>query len=239
MKSKTVGIIGGMGPEATVDLMNRVIRATPALDDGDHIRMLVDNNPGIPSRIRALIEGTGESPGPCMARMGRRLEAWGADFLAIPCNTAHYYYEEISRAVRIPVLHMIELAVERIVSENPGIGRVGLLASPAVLKTELYKRPFMKHGVELVSPDTGFQADLLAAIRSIKSGGIDDRVISSVQAASDHLAGGGAQALLIACTELSIIAHRVVWGAGKYDSSQILAEAIVLEAKGGPRPGVI
>lgn len=232
MSSKTVGIIGGMGPEATVDLMNRVIKATPAADDGDHIRMLVDNNPGIPSRILALIEGTGESPGPCMARMGRRLEAWGADFLAIPCNTAHYYYEEIRRAVHIPVLHMIELAVERIVRENPGLRRVGLLASPAVLKTELYKRPFMKHGVETASPSAGFQADLLAAICRIKAGDIDDRVISIVQATSDHLTGEGAQALVIACTELSIIGHRILGSARKYDSSQILAEAIVLKAKG-------
>jgi aspartate racemase len=223
-----------MGPEATVDLMNRVIKATPAVDDGDHIRMLVDNNPGIPSRIRALIEGTGESPGPCLARMGRRLETWGADFLAISCNTAHYYYEEICRAVHIPVLNMIELAVERIVTENPGIRCAGLLASPAVLKTELYERAFTKCGAGLVCPAAGFQDHLLAAIRRIKSGGLDDQVISSVQAASDHLAGRNAQALLIACTELSIIGHRILWNGKKYDSSQILAEAIVLEATGKP-----
>jgi aspartate racemase len=232
MNSKTVGIIGGMGPEATVDLMNRVIKATPAVDDGDHIRMLVDNNPGIPSRIRALIEGTGESPGPCLAEMGRSLEAWGADFLAIPCNTAHYYYEEIAGAVNIPVLNMIELAVERLVRENPGIRRVGLLASPAVLKTELYTRSFLKQGVELIYPAAGLQDALLAAIRGIKSGSLDKKVISTVQAVSDHLAGRDAQALLIACTELSIIADRILWNGKKYDSSQILAETIVLEAKG-------
>ena len=234
MKAKTVGIIGGMGPEATVDLMNRVIKATPAVDDGDHIHMLVDNNPGIPSRIRALIEGTGESPGPCLAGMGRRLETWGADFLAIPCNTAHYYYEEIAGAVNIPVLNMIELAVERIVRENPGIRRVGLLASPAVLKTELYTRSFMKRDVELIYPAAGLQDGLLAAIRGIKSGSLDEKVMSKAQAASDHLAGRNAQALLIACTELSIIGDRILRDGKKYDSSQILAEAIVLEAKGGP-----
>ncbi len=223
-----------MGPEATVDLMHRVIKATPAVDDGDHIRMLVDNNPGIPSRIRALIEGTGESPGPCMVRMGRHLETWGADFLAIPCNTAHYYYEEIRRAVHIPVLNMIELAVGRIIMENPGMRHVGLLASPAVLKTELYKQSFRKRGVALASPAAGLQADLLTAIRRIKSGDTGDGVISIVRASSDHLAGGDAQALLIACTELSIIAHRIPWSVKTYDSSQILAESIVLEATGKP-----
>ncbi|RLB91348.1 MAG: aspartate racemase RacD, partial [Deltaproteobacteria bacterium] len=85
---KIVGILGGMGPEATVDLMQRIISLTPALDDIDHIRCIVDNNPKVPSRIKAIIEGDGEDPGPCMADMGRRLESWGADFLVIACNTA-------------------------------------------------------------------------------------------------------------------------------------------------------
>ena len=99
---KIVGIIGGMGPEATVDLMQRVIRLTPAKDDSAHIRCLVDDNPKIPSRIKALIEGTGESPGPAIAATAKNLESWGADFIAIPCNTAHYYHAEAQAAVSIP-----------------------------------------------------------------------------------------------------------------------------------------
>ena len=90
--SKTVGVIGGMGPEATVDLMTRVIGKTPAVNDQDHLRMLVDNNPKIPSRIAAIIEGTGESPVPVLTEMARGLEVQGASFLAIPCNTAHVYH---------------------------------------------------------------------------------------------------------------------------------------------------
>ena len=89
MKELVAGILGGMGPEATVDLMHRIIAHTDARDDIDHVRCIVDNNPKVPSRIKALLEGGGESPAPCMADMGRRLEAWGADFLCIACNTAH------------------------------------------------------------------------------------------------------------------------------------------------------
>ena len=89
------GIIGGMGPEATVDLMQRIIANTSAIDDVDHIRCIVDNNPKIPSRIKAILEQGGENPGPSMAEMARRLEKWGADFLVIPCNTAHYYYDRL------------------------------------------------------------------------------------------------------------------------------------------------
>src|ERR1700723_4357749 len=88
---RIVGIIGGMGPEATVDLMRRVIAATPARDDADHIHLLVDNNPKVPSRIAALIDGTGCDPAPALCEMAKGLEAQGADFLVIPCNTAHYY----------------------------------------------------------------------------------------------------------------------------------------------------
>ena len=111
-KDKTVGILGGMGPEATVDLMQRVIDATPAIDDVDHIRMLVDNNPKVPSRIKALIDVTGKSPAPCMIDMARGLEKQGADFLVIPCNTAHHYYSDVAAAVDIPVINLIELTAD-------------------------------------------------------------------------------------------------------------------------------
>ena len=108
-KQKVVGIIGGMGPGATIDLMKRIICLTPALDDIDHIRCIVDNNPKVPSRIKAIIEGNGEDPGPCMADMGKCLESFGADFLVIACNTAHYYYDVIQNAVNIPVINLIDI----------------------------------------------------------------------------------------------------------------------------------
>ncbi len=113
-RQPVVGVVGGMGPEATVELMRRVIRATPARDDADHIHMIVDNNPKVPSRIKALIEGTGEDPGPTLAAMARGLEAAGADFLVIPCNTAHHYLPVIRTAVSIPVLDMIALTLDRL-----------------------------------------------------------------------------------------------------------------------------
>ena len=106
MTEKIVGILGGMGPEATVDLMQRIIRLTRAVDDIDHIRCIVDNNPKVPSRIKAIIEGDGEDPGPCMADMANRLETWGADFLVIACNTAHFYYNAVQDAVDIPVINL-------------------------------------------------------------------------------------------------------------------------------------
>ena len=120
-KEKVVGIIGGMGPAATVDLMGRIIKATPALDDVDHIRVVVDNNPKVPSRIQALIKGDGESPEPCLIEMARKLAAWGVDLLAMPCNTAHYYHQALQDAVAVPFLNMIDLAVEATASDHPTV----------------------------------------------------------------------------------------------------------------------
>ena len=132
MTEKVVGILGGMGPEATVDLMQRIIRLTPALDDIDHLRCIVDNNPKVPSRIKAIIEGHGEDPGPHMAEMARKLEAYGTDFLVIACNTAHYYYETVKEAVEIPVINLIDLVASHIKQQYPRQDKVGILASPAV-----------------------------------------------------------------------------------------------------------
>ncbi len=123
---KVAGIIGGMGPEATVDLLQRVIKRTPVLDDKDHIRCIVDNDPKIPSRIKAIIEGKGEDPGPYLAKMARQLESWGADFLAIPCNTAHFYYESIANAVNIPVLNLIQLVVNHVKKTDPFCKKIGM-----------------------------------------------------------------------------------------------------------------
>ncbi len=231
MREKIVGIIGGMGPEATVDLMARVIKATPAKDDVDHIRMLVDNNPKVPSRIKALIEGGGESPVPCLQEMARRLAAWGADFLAMPCNTAHYYLRDLQESLAIPVLDMIGLAVRAVIVQTPGLKTVGLLASTAVLNLKLYEKRFAESGVALVPPADQFQTGVMHAIKKIKTSSYGSEVVGAVQAAADNLVGRGARALLVACTELSIIGHEIRAAVKVFDSAQILAEAIVQEAR--------
>jgi aspartate racemase len=232
MRDKVVGVIGGMGPEATVDLMMRVIRATPAEDDIDHIRMIVDNNPKVPSRIKAIIEGTGESPGPSMAEMARNLAASGADFLVIPCNTAHYYYDEVRSAVAIPVMNMIDVTVETVINENASIRTVGLLASRAVLMTGLYTKPFKGKGVDVIYPSPGLQDLLMASVSRIKTGKYDIGDGEVLQSAAEELARKRAEALIVACTELSIICDGLDAGVKVYDSSQVLAERIVRTAKG-------
>ncbi|UYV36493.1 aspartate/glutamate racemase family protein [Rhodobacteraceae bacterium D3-12] len=117
--SKTIGVLGGMGPEATILMMSRLLAATPASDDADHIPLLVDSNTQVPSRIAHLIEKTGEDPTPALVAMAQRLAAGGAAFLAMPCNTAHSYYPAIAGSVQVPVLNMVELTADAVVRTSP------------------------------------------------------------------------------------------------------------------------
>ena len=232
---RVVGIIGGMGPEATLDLMRRVLVKTPAQDDQDHIHLIVESNPKIPSRIAHLIEKTGADPTPELVRIARNLERAGAEALAIPCNTAHAYAPSIRRAVGIPLLDMVQLTVDQIASSpspsahiasSPAgaqrVARVGLLASSAVLATELYAKAFADHGIAVVHPAR--QDDVMALIRAVKRGetGLD------IQAALGRTAldlANHVDVLLVGCSELSVISAGIT--APFVDSLDVQAQAIV------------
>lgn len=217
---RIVGIIGGMGPEATVDLMRRVIAKTPARDDQDHAHLLVESNPKIPSRVAHLIAGTGRDPTPELKRIAKNLETAGADALAMPCNTAHAYARSIREAVNIPFIDMVQLTVAKLAKLN--VARVGLLASSAVHQVHLYRDALAASGVEAVVPKQ--QARVMDLIVAVKRGDIG----AEAQAKLGSLAAEFAQEadlLLIACSELSVIATgmRVPY----LDSLEVLADEIV------------
>lgn len=226
---KTAGILGGMGPEATVDLLHRIIAHTDARDDIDHVHCIVDNNPKVPSRIKALLEGGGEDPGPCMAEMARKLETWGADFLCIACNTAHNYYPVVRDAVRIPVLNMIELTVDA-VARHPGVTALGILASPAVRLTRLYDDPCAKRGIQPVFASPDQEEKLLGVIKAVKAGHTGADVRSALADIIGHVKKQGVQAVALSCTELGIISGDS--DILTVDAADVLAKTIVETAKG-------
>jgi aspartate racemase len=233
MAEKIVGVIGGMGPDATVDFLARILRATPAHDDADHIRVLVDNNPKIPSRIAALIEGGGEDPLPTLIAMARGLESQGADFLVVPCNTAHYYLPAIARAVSIPVLDMVDLAIARLGALAPKPRAVGMLASPAVQKVGLYASRLKDAGFVALFPDAAGEEKMLGIIRAVKANAVTDRHRADYASAAKSLAG--ADAFLIACTELSVLGMPAGVSRPAVDAMDALVAQTVRTARGQPQ----
>lgn len=238
----TIGILGGMGPEATILLMQRIMAATPApegraRDDADHIPLLVDNNTAVPSRIRHLIEGTGEDPGPVLAAMARRLEAAGAHALAMPCNTAHSYAAAVRGAVKIPFLDMVALtaaatapsasalsatmppvSISSVVTPSADMtsatvpdvmpaGPAGILASPATRLTGIFAEAFAATGRGVLYPAD--EAAMLAAIRAVKAG--DTEATRPVlTAAAAELGAAGAGVLVVGCSEFSLLSRALM-----------------------------
>ena len=225
MTLRRVGILGGMGPEATVLLMQKIIAATPAHDDADHLPLIVDQNTQVPSRIRHLIGGDGEDPGPVLAQMAQRLQAAGALALAMPCNTAHHYAPAIRAAVSVPLIDMVQLSVAHAVRlAGPG-GKVGILASPAVRQVRLFDDAFAKAGLHAVYPSD--EPAMLLAIRAIKSGGAKDTARATLAQASAELLANGATVQMIACTEFSLIAEAASSHATIFDTLDQLVGGII------------
>lgn len=217
---RRIGILGGMGPEATILMQQRLLQAIPAEDDCDHIPLLIDMNPQVPSRIAHLIEGTGGDPAPVLAEMARRLETGGAEALAMPCNTAHSYAASITAAVTIPLLNMVTLSAER-----AGQGKVGLLASPATRITGVFDDALTRRGATPVWPED--DAPLLHAIRIIKANGATVEARGLLRAASEDLLAEGVETQLIACSELSLIAEAASPEAEVIDTLDVLVDAVV------------
>ncbi len=229
-----VGVLGGMGPEATVLLMQKVIHATPADDDADHVPLLVDCNTQVPSRIEALVEGTGASPAPVLVAMARRLEAMGCGALAMPCNTAHAYADDIRAAVAIPFLDMVDLAATALAAHLPEGGRVGMLGSTALRNVGLYEGPLGLRGLDVVYPAR--QAELMVALKAFKRRADDPQARASLHAAALDMVAEGAEALLVACTEFSLATDALPSTVPVVDALDALVAAVV-EAGGSARIG--
>lgn len=150
MPERVIGILGGMGPLATADLFRRIVERTPARRDQDHPRIIIYNNPKIPDRT-AFILGNGPDPRPELIASAKKLESWGADFIIMPCNTAHFFAETIQRAINIPLVSMIEETAKKI--ESMGLRKVGLLATDGTIKGMVYHRALLKRGIHIAVPN--------------------------------------------------------------------------------------
>jgi len=200
-ESRIAGVIGGMGPEATVDFMAKVIAFTSADIDQDHVQMLVDHNPKIPSRHAALFND-GEDPAPVICAMAARLEVSGADFLVMPCNSAHMFQEQIVAATNIPLISIIDETVAEVTRRYPDVDSVGILAAEGCVHSGTYQAALEKKSLSSVMQTRGELEKLMTLINAIKAGERTAQIEIDMRELAEALAKRGAQLIVAACTEL-------------------------------------
>ena len=224
---KCVGVLGGMGPDATVDFMAKVISLTPAEKDQDHVHMIVDQNPKVPNRHDAIL-ADGEDPGPVMAEMAQRLETAGADFLVIPCNSAFGFASVVAGAVSIPLVSIVDVTVQA----SAGFSGVRLLATDGCLQSRVYQDAFAAAGIAAELPDKDELAELMALLNGIKGGYRGERVARGMAALATALAGRGAEAIIAGCTEIPLVLDEHSLDVPLISSTDVLAARTVAIARG-------
>ena len=230
MPEKIIGILGGMGPEATTDLFYKIIKLTPAGKDQDHLRVIIDKNPKIPDRTAAIL-GKGEDPLPALRETARNLEKAGADFIIIPCNTAHYFLPSIQESVKIPLLNIIEETAKETQKKIPSIKKVGLLASIGTYKTEIYSQHFKKFNIEVISPEEKDKEKVMKVIYAVKTGDLSEEIKKNITSIAQKLIDKGAEAVIAGCTEIPLILKEGDVSVPIIDPTQALAEAAIQKAR--------
>ena len=230
MPEKIIGILGGMGPEATTDLFYKIIKLTPAEKDQEHLRIIIDNNPKILDRTASIL-GKGGDPLPALRETAQNLEKAGADFIIIPCNTAHYFLLSIQGSVKIPILNMIEETAKETRKKISLIQKVGLLASAGVYETKIYHQHFKKFNIEVISPEEKDKEKVMKVIYAVKAGDLSEKVKKNIILIAQKLIDKGVEAIIAGCTEIPLILKEGDVSVPIIDPTQALAKAAVRKAK--------
>lgn len=215
---KTLGVLGGMGPAATLDFLAKLQAATPAGRDQDHLRVLVDINPQVPDR-----NDPGNAPGPVLAAMAVGLRDAGAEVLAIACNTAHAYTDEVRAASGLPLIDMIDIACQS--ARLGGADRVGILATGLALV--LYTDRLKGMGLEPICLSKAKQEWFMSLLYRIKAGDMGEEVQDEIAAVAESLVEAGAQAVIAGCTEAPLVLSQDEVDVPLIDAGQVLAERCV------------
>jgi len=231
MQEKIIGILGGVGPEATAGFFLRIIKGTPAKKDQDHLRIIIDNNPKIPERTSAIL-GKGKSPLKQLQETLHTLERAGAEIIAIPCNTAHYYYNELQASANVPIINMISETAVYIDQNFPNIKKIGLLATTGTVKSGIYHKAIT--GMEVITQDDSEQEIVMNAIygeRGIKAGFTQEKPRNAILEVAKVLIKRGAEAIIVGCTEISLVLSQRDLPVPLIDSLQVLVAAVIREAR--------
>jgi len=229
---KTIGILGGMGPEATAYFFKLIIKSTRAEKDQEHIPVVIYSNPEVPERTDAVLE-KGPSPLPYLIEGVRVLRGAGADFIVMPCVTAHYFFHEIVAQEKIPFLNILDETLLCTLRKIPELKKAGLISSTGTLKSRLFHDTFEKEGIEVIGPDEEEQEQVMEAIfgkQGIKAGFTSGRAREIIHGAAGTLIRRGAEAVIAGCTEVPLVLKEEDISVPLIEPLQILAEVSILKA---------
>lgn len=222
--NKILGVIGGLGPVATAHFMELVIRMTRAERDQDHLNMIIYSIPSIPDRTAYILDHAKANPLPEMIRIGKLLRQQSADCVAIPCFTAHYFFEELCREISLPIINAPEETAKYL--RQRGIRKAGIMATTGTIQSELFHRELIRQGIEPVIPtQEGQQAVMSLIYDDIKQNRSGD--MDKFRRVQDELRLAGAEVIILGCTELSMIKRDQNIGPGFIDAMEVLAAACV------------
>ncbi|MET3682985.1 aspartate racemase [Alkalibacillus flavidus] len=225
-KEKTIGIVGGLGPKATIDLYQKIVNNTPVNIEQDHLRIIIDSNPKIPCRVEA-INNNGVSPLPSLIGSSLDLERYGADFLIMPCHTAHYFVDKIEKEIMIPFVSMIDVTIDYLVKNN--YSKIGIIGTSALLNTDVYQRKLMMNDLDYLTPTQPEIDEVMSNIFEFKrQNTVNENHVSRI---AKNLLRSGAQVVLLACTELPFLIEDQLKGQC-IDPTDILALQAIKKAKG-------
>jgi len=224
--SRIAGVLGGMGPGATIDFMSKVLSLTAADSDQDHVRMLVNHNPKVPDRQIDTAEQR-QVVQEILAEMALGLETAGADFLVMPCNTAHGFLDLARDKVSIPFVNIVTETVQTVREAEPEAASVGILATDACLKADLYQPAVHDAGMSVLLPSASEQATVMKLIFRIKSGDQGSDVAHEMSNLANSLIQRGADVLIAGCTEIPLVISAQGLTVPFISSTDVLAERSV------------
>lgn len=207
-KNSVIGILGGMGPEATLECFHSIIEQTPADKDQDHLQVLINNNPAIPDRTEAILSN-GNSPVSKLRQSALTLQKAGASFIIMPCNTAHYFLEEIQNTLTIPILNMIGEVSHELRLDS----KVGLVATTGTIKTGIYDKYLRENDIEIVTPQQDYQKEFMDIIygkKGVKAGYKTNKLKKRLLRVIDNIFEQiEVEKVIAGCTEVRLILEKL------------------------------
>lgn len=226
---QVVGILGGMGPFATASFFQKILELTPAKKDWEHIHVVIDSHPHIPSRSRHYLYGEA-SPIPEMIKACRRMQVYPVDFIAIPCNSASAFLKEVQAEVEVPILNIMEITANALKKAFPGIKRVAVMGGVVTYREKIYEEYLVSNGMIPVHHNEKIQSSIEEIIEEIKLNNMSSRAINATGTIIEELKNAcGADGIILGCTEFGCL-QNLELPLPVIDSSTELARHIVARA---------